>query len=353
MLPALRRAFLSLCLISIALPAAVAEARSPTVRGKSAPSATASATSQKAPAPLPFVEGSWTLAVLPDTQNYSAKHPEIFAAQTRWIAEQKKKRRIAFVLQEGDIVNANTRDQWKNARAAMSVLDGVVPYAIALGNHDCGSTAGRGPRATLFNDFFPMRLVEKLPTFGGTFEPGRLENSYHLFRAGGRDWLVIVLEWAPRDAVIEWANQVLGTYPQRSAILVTHAYLYIDGTRYDHRTRPDQKWSPYRYGSTNDGEDLWQKLVSRHENVVFVFSGHVLGTGVGRLASKGVHGNIVHQIVANYQMRANGGEGYLRLLEFLPGGKTVQVKTYSPFLDRYITTPEQQFVLDLPPAPHP
>jgi hypothetical protein len=39
--------------------------------------------------------------------------------------------------------------------------------------------------------------------------------------------------------------------------------------------------------------------------------------------------------------------GYLRLLEFLPDGETVQVKTYSPFLNKYMTDPEQQFVLKL------
>ena len=29
-------------------------------------------------------------------------------------------------------------------------------------------------------------------------------------------------------------------------------------------------------------------------------------------------------------MSGNGGEGFLRLLEFMPDGKTVEVRTYSP-----------------------
>lgn len=38
--------------------------------------------------PAAIQAGSFTIAVLPDTQNYSEKFPEIFLAQTRWIVEQ-------------------------------------------------------------------------------------------------------------------------------------------------------------------------------------------------------------------------------------------------------------------------
>jgi hypothetical protein len=46
-------------------------------------------------------------------------------------------------------------------------------------------------------------------------------------------------------------------------------------------------------------------------------------------------------------MLPGGGRGYLRLLELLPDGKTVQVKTYSPLLDDYLTSARQQFVLEI------
>ena len=61
--------------------------------------------------------------------------------------------------------------------------------------------------------------------------PGDITNSYHLFSAGGTDWIVIVLEWAPSDAAVRWANEVLAKHPKRKAILVTHAYLCDDNTR--------------------------------------------------------------------------------------------------------------------------
>ena len=135
-------------------------------------------------------------------------------------------------------------------------------------------------------------------------------------------------------------------------MICTHGYLNWDGTLYSHNGSAKQSWESYDYvPGINDGEDLWQKLVSRHANVVFVFCGHVVKTGAARLTSKGVYGNDVYQMLADYQMRAQGGEGYLRLVEFLPDGKTVQVKSYSPLLDNYLTDDAQQFTLDLPPRP--
>ena len=83
------------------------------------------------------------------------------------------------------------------------------------------------------------------------FEKGKLENSYHLLRIGDRDWIILVLEFGPRDAVVAWANRVLERYPKRLGILVTHAYLFRGNTRYDH-LRGSQRASPHGWG--NDGE---------------------------------------------------------------------------------------------------
>jgi hypothetical protein len=303
---------------------------------------------------LPFVPGSWTIAVLPDTQIYTTGNlGHHFLNQTRWIAENAKKFNIAYVLHLGDIVNNNFLEQWELARQAISSLDGVVPYVLTTGNHDYGVNGRCDSRQTLFNDYFPYNRYQAWPTLGGVMTEGRMENSFHLFSAGGRDWIVLSLEFGPRDATVDWANKILSEHPNRFGILVTHAYMYCDDTRYDERIRPDQKWSPYKYGTakdpagTNDGEELWQKLVSKHPHMVLTLNGHVLEDGLGRLSSTGAHGNIVHQMLVNYQMNPEGGEGFLRLLEFLPDGKTLQVKAYSPSLNQFRTDPQNQFTLDL------
>jgi hypothetical protein len=94
---------------------------------------------------------------------------------------------------------------------------------------------------------------------------------------------------------------------------------------------------------------LWQKLVKLHPNFVMVFNGHVLDDGLGRLSSTNNFGGVVHQMLVNYQMKALGGEAFLRLVEFHPDGKTVQVKAYSPYYGTYKTDSQNQFQLTLQP----
>jgi len=306
---------------------------------------------------LPFVPGSWCLAVLPDTQIYSESYPELFKDQTRWIVANRDRYNIKFVLHLGDIVNVPmATNQWINAKAAISLLDGQVPYALATGNHDHGSAGVASDRSTIINNYFPVSNYVAWPTFGGTMQTNRIENSYHLFSAGGVDWLVLSLEWGPRNSSVAWANQIVTNYPNRKVILITHAYMYFDDTRYNWYAKGTaQSWNPYTYGSasdpggTNDGEDLWTKLVKIHPNFVMVFNGHVLNDGLGRLSSTNDFGSVVHQMLVNYQMKALGGEAFLRLVEFLPDGKTVQVKAFSPLYGTYKTDPQNQFILTLQP----
>lgn len=313
------------------------------------------------PTPRPFVPGSWTIAVLPDTQYYARSYPEVFESQTKWIAAHAKERNIQYVLHLGDITADNLEPQWEVARRAMSRLDGVVPYALVGGNHDYGPKGNSANRETFFNQYFPVTDYEKWPTFGGAMEPGKIDNTYHLFEAGGRKWIVLAMEWAPRDEAVAWADQVLTAHPDRYGILITHAYLYADDTRYDWaKYGRRQSATPHYYGLThppgtgNDGEELWQKLVSRHPRMVLTINGHVLQDGVARLSSRGVHGNVVHQMLVNYQrMRPQQGNGFLRLLEFLPDGETIQVRSYSPVWDTYKTDTQNQFLLKMSPSQHP
>ncbi len=308
------------------------------------------------PAPLPFVPGSWSLAVLPDTQNYATFYPGMFHLQTQWLVDNKDKYNIKYALQLGDVTNHNTVIEWERASAAMAKLDNVLPYAIVPGNHDYAKGGADNDRTTtLMNDYFPPTRFSKWPTFGGVMEQGRIENNFHIFQAGGQKWLVMGLEWGPRDHVLVWADEIINKYPDHKAIIITHAYLYSDSTRYDWAANGDaQRWNPHNYhesykagGIVNDGEQMWDKLVKKNKNVLMVVNGHVLNDGLGYLKSKADNGNDVHQMLVNFQMRPIGGESWLRMLEFLPDGKTVQVKNYCPLSDKYETDPESQFVMTL------
>jgi hypothetical protein len=316
----------------------------------------------------PIEPGSWSLVLLPDTQVYARLFPQHYDAQTRWIADHVDSHNIRCVLHEGDITDNNVVPQWDNALRSMNILHGAVPYAMAPGNHDYGPNGSANDRNSLFNEsryFGPASPYARQTSVGGFFEPERTDNSFHTFHAGDNEWLVLALEWAPRDAVVDWANHVVGQHPEHLLMLVTHAYMYNDDTRYDWLAKADaQAWNPHAYGvakrpgeTVNDGQQLWDKLVSRHKNFRFAFNGHVLGDGTGFLSSTGQHGNVVHQILANYQFKSEGGRGDMRILEFKPDANTVAVRTYSPVLDRYDTATDQQFTLkmdqqrDPPPSP--
>jgi hypothetical protein len=138
------------------------------------------------------------------------------------------------------------------------------------------------------------------------------------------------LEFGPSDDTLAWASGVIEQHPDHRVILVTHCYLMDDDTRVDSTSG----FSPHNYGidslGVNDGEEIWDEFASRHENLFLVLCGHVTGDGSGHLVSQGVAGNTVHQVLANHQHEAYGGNGWLRILTFLPDQDVVAVTTYSP-----------------------
>jgi hypothetical protein len=275
---------------------------------------------------LPFAEGSSTLAVLPDTQYYAQKYPQHFEAQTRWIAEQHRNRNIVYALHLGDIVQSDAPAEWEVAKRCFAMLDDKVPYLLTPGNHDYSG----GTRESRLTEFFPVETFRQWPSFGGLFEQDELDNNVHLFRIGEQDWVALGLEYGPRKKVMEWANRVLTEHRDRHAIIVTHGYLFYNNERYDHR-KGKQRATPHGYGGDGaDGETLWNEVVRKHPNVMIVICGHVRTGGLGYRTSEGDYGNRVHEMMANYQRLKGGGMAYMRLLEFLPDGKTVQVRTFSP-----------------------
>lgn len=296
------------------------------------------------------LEREWTAIVLPDTQIYSKLFPELLEAQLAWVAHNHQRLGIRVVIHVGDVVNDNVREQWDRASRAFSRIDGRVPYVIALGNHDYGPAGDGSNRETLFLDHFPPERLG-----GGTvgyFESGRADNAYRVIETPSGRWLVMALEFAPRPRAVAWARDALEQYRAVPALLANHAFLYSDGTRYDAEKQPAQRWSPHFYGVAEapegfcDAEALWQRLIVPCRNVVTVFSGHAIDPGTNRRSDARPDGTIVHQLFANYQTEARGGDGFLRIVRFI-GNRRIEVQTYSPALDQFRTDEENQFVLEL------
>lgn len=298
-----------------------------------------------APAPTPLDE--FTIVALPDTQFYSSLNPQIFAAQTQWIANHVQDQNIKLVVGLGDIVDGGgDLTQWQNADAAVRLLDGQVPYMMAIGNHDYdqNNPAGRTASTKNFNSFFGPARYAGATWYKGSFPAGSNENFYGVVKVNGRNYLIIVLEFAARDSALAWADGILKANQDKDAIIVTHMFTYVDNTRISGCDLNSA--ASFGVEQDNNGEDMWWKLVRKYPNIHLVLSGHVVqGDGTGRRMDLGLSGNLVNQILSDYQSDPLGGGGYLRIMRISPLLNRVSVTSYSPYLDSFKTDDHNQFTL--------
>ena len=124
----------------------------------------------------------------------------------------------------------------------------------------------------------------------------------------------------------------------KEVIIVTHSYLYSDGTTVDECDTGDMIGDNY-------GAAQWSNLISQYPNISVVLSGHITNKFNARRSDVGVGGNFVHQIFANWQDWTNGGNGYLRIMQFSPSNNTINVKSYSPYTGLFLIDSGDQFTL--------
>lgn len=279
-----------------------------------------------------------TFVVLPDTQTYLEQCPEVFDSQIDWLVANRKK--IDAVFQVGDLTQGNSPTEWSYMQKSFARVEKAgIPYSVVWGNHDIGSKPGKFSdvhNTTVANKYFPLSSWQRRKYWGASADGKTLDNYYITFKSGGADWLVLNMEFGPPDEALMWADSVVSMNPDKYVILNTHAYLYSDSTLLDGK----DWWRPQAYGigqepgrTVNDGAGIWEKMLSKHRNVIAVFCGHILKSGVGTLVSTGERGNKVYQMLANFQRGVTdsklGGEGYLRIVTFNRKTKEIDVKTYS------------------------
>lgn len=317
-----------------------------------------------------FLEGApkWSFVVIPDTQMYMEKKnfSPIFDSMLEWVAENKEALNIEAVFHVGDVTQRNNPAQWELARKSFSRLDGVVPYYICVGNHDLGEGGSANDRTTLFNHYFkisqnPLNEAGHL----ASFEPDRIENSAYRLHVNGEVFLILILEFGPRDEVLDWANSVVKNTEHDSAILLTHDFIDELSRKFTRdglpeRTTSDTVGSPYKFALKNDGtesnlnsgDDVWEKLVQGNDTFEFVFNGHhgdywersengnlkssKNDIATGYRADERTGGKTVHQVLFNAQFIWNGGNGWLQIFTFESGSRNVEVTTFSPYFQKRI-----------------
>lgn len=289
--------------------------------------------------------GEFTVITLPDTQNYAQYYPEIFNSQTQWIAANAKALNIQFVVGLGDIVNnGSDTTQYANADASYRVLDNAkIPYLAAIGNHDYKDATPVTRDATVFNSYFGPARYKGKSYYSGNFPAGSNENFYGVFDVNGTSYLVLCLEFIPRNQTLEWASAVISENQDKKIIIVTHAYLTPSGLRQGHCDGNSAEF--FGLAGDNDAGALWNKLISKYPNVTMVLNGH--DTGYASRQDLGDSGNLVNQIVTDYQDWADGGGGYLRIMTFKPALNRVDITSYSPYYNKYLTDAGSQFSLNL------
>ncbi len=297
-----------------------------------------------------------TVVVLPDLQNYTGRrgrYLHVLEDTMAWIIRERKRLGIELVVQVGDLTDSNKTDEWKRARRAFSVLDGVLPYVVTVGNHDLGFGTAGSSRSTFLNKHFHLAdnplnkqcLVE-------AWREGCLENTASVVTLGRKDWLILALEFGPREGVLRWANKVLRDYPDHPTLIVTHEYIdqlsLLRTGRVQH-SRPETYNSPYAYGLASDyggvncGEEIWMKLVAAHPQVRAVVCGHhrpfkrnwfsgrcrpVAGLASAHRIDYRPDGSRVDQLMFNAQWAERGGDGWVMLLHASTDGASVKSRKF-------------------------
>jgi hypothetical protein len=304
---------------------------------------------------------SFSIVLLPDIQNMSSGEngglPEMLTAEMDWLIANRRAQKISIVIGLGDSVNcaSDTPQSLLNAHEAYKKLDDAgIAYVSIMGNHDydrCGQIGDRS--ASSYMHYFDTDRFTSRDWFGdSTFPPDSTENFYVLFEVGTRKFIVVALEFAPRDAAVAWAQQVLDEHSDRAAIVATHQYV-ICGSQPAIRISVNDMGGPgpayweFTDLTYNGGEELWQKLIRKNAGIFLVVSGHFPDESAARVDVNDA-GRSVAQICTDYQSDGLGGSGRLRKLTYRPLDARIDVESYSPYLDNYLTNAKNQFQLSIP-----
>ncbi|MGW7132903.1 LamG-like jellyroll fold domain-containing protein [Streptomyces bobili] len=256
----------------------------------------------------------FTLAVMPDTQ-YLFDGPSIdkapVEASLRYLLEHGRDENIVFLSHLGDLTQNGTKAEVAAISEAFTLLDRRgVGYSVLAGNHDVRSSTTDQRGASPYLDAFGPGRFAGRPSFGGASPDGY--NTFHVFRAAGREWMVLALDWRLSPQGYAWAADVLARHPKTPVVLTTHELVVADDAL-----------SAY-------GQQLWDRLIKDHDQIFLTLNGHYWPAG--RATRRNAAGNDVHLHLTNYQNRYFGGAAMIRLYRFDLDRNVIDVETVSPWI---------------------
>jgi hypothetical protein len=272
----------------------------------------------------------FTIVHIPDSQMYYMQDNMAHIGQSiaDWVVSNRASSNIVAAYQVGDVVQdatdaefvRSTNTYYRLSDPNLTGLPNGLPWTIIGAAHDTLITT-RGIFPT-WNKYYGTNYFADKPYWGGCYN-GSNEHNYILFSAGGLDFIILGLsQYADENSgALTWATNVLKTYSNRCALVVTHSLVYST-------TRP----TPSTYSAGGPG--IW-KAVKTCSNVFMVAGGH--NTGHGWLDETNSFGQIVPLLSADYQGLADGGSGYFRLMRFHPSTGVVDFWTYSAYKTNVMT----------------
>lgn len=243
---------------------------------------------------------------------------------------------LEYVFNVGDLTDTSTQTEWNRVVKGFDMLtEAGIDYTFIRGNHDTVDTFN----ANLTYEKYGEGIVD------GTY-CGDLTSFYRKVEIGGNKYLIVVLDWDPSDEVLEWASGVVKAHPDYNVIVATHGYAAPEN--YDNLVLSGQAVE------NNNGQGIWDKFVSKHENITLVICGHTIIKNVDTRTDIGDNGNTVTTLVVNPQetdnvMKKAGyehGTGLVAHLYFSNAGRDVQVRYYSSVLQKWFRS-DSQFSISL------
>lgn len=269
-----------------------------------------------------FKAGTVNLLIMPDTQKVARYDARIYDSQTQWIADNADRLDIAMVNHLGDVVDRHDQDyEWREASEAMAILeDAGIPYSLLPGNHDVSrswqwDTNRSGWQEKYFTYFNSARAMKNMKTFGARDNVAGY-SEYHLLEAEGIDFLILSLGWNSSSSTLQWASDVINSYPNRPVILLSHQILDIAA---------DEK-TPIQ---TDYGQYVWDELIATHDQIFLTLNGHHHGTA--RQVVNNNSGNPVVMMVVDYQSEFHGGNGLMRYLQLDINDNEISSIDFSPW----------------------
>lgn len=303
---------------------------------------------------------SFTIAVIPDTQNYvdythqtAEKFPfdarDMYLEQMRYIAGHLKSQGgdIAFVTGLGDVWQHQTMKidpaheargfkripnpimdpefaptpkvkeiEMPVAKAGYEMLAGKTPFSVVPGNHDYDAmwTDANHPPAAKFVDMSSLGMLHSggLDNFRSVFGADTPffkgqqwyvaahdggADSAQIFTAGGYRFLHIGLQFDAPNASLEWAAEVIKRYPGLPTIISTHDFLQTSGERIPNPIIDNHAVDP----QDNTPQMMWDKFISQHDQIFMVLCGHEHAQAFRNDPNR--FGHSVYQILSDYQSR--------------------------------------------------